>query len=107
MEFGQWLECIRTLHGHTDEVSELEFTEKHNLISCSDDNSIKIWNTISGECIRTLTEHADGVLSLKVFANDTLVSSSFEIIKVYELASGQCTHTLDEHHDWVNGFCFI
>ena len=100
-------ECIRTLHGHTNTVWGLESTEIHELISCSVDKLIKIWNTTSGECIRTLTGHDDGVFRLKVFANDTLFSSSVEIIKIWDLTSGECTHTLDGHHKLVTGLCFV
>ena len=91
-------ECIRTLHGHTGPIWGLESTGKHELISCSQDNSIKIWNTTSGECVRSLIGHDDAVFFFKVFANETFVSSSNEIIKIWDLASGQCTHTLDGHH---------
>ena len=37
-------ECIKTLNGHSGYVFKLELAERGELISCSADHSIKVWD---------------------------------------------------------------
>jgi len=54
------------------------------LASGSFDNTIKIWNLISGECIQTLKGHTNVVCSLATLPDNKLASgSSDETIKIW------------------------
>lgn len=67
------------------------------IISGSLDNTIKLWDMITGKCIRTLFGHVEGVWSL---AYDTLriVSGSHDkTIRVWDLGSGKCMYALEGH----------
>eukprot|EP01012_Entosiphon_sulcatum_P050372 TRINITY_DN69194_c0_g1_i1.p1 TRINITY_DN69194_c0_g1~~TRINITY_DN69194_c0_g1_i1.p1 ORF type:complete len:355 (+),score=56.29 TRINITY_DN69194_c0_g1_i1:36-1067(+) len=47
---------------HSDRcVSSLVICEGDQLVSASQDNTIKIWSVATGDCLRTLTGHADAV----------------------------------------------
>ena len=50
--------------GHEHEVSSISYIPGHTdfLISCSRDQSIKIWDTISGSCLHVITDgHKDWI----------------------------------------------
>ncbi|KAL7313633.1 hypothetical protein PS15m_007357 [Mucor circinelloides] len=68
------------------------------IISGSLDNTIKLWDMITGKCIRTLFGHVEGVWSL---AYDTLriVSGSHDkTVRVWDLGSGKCMYALEGHN---------
>ena len=74
-----------------------ELSETPIIISGSLDNTIKIWDMLTGNCIRTLFGHVEGVWSL---AYDTLriVSGSHDkTIRVWDLGSGKCMYALEGH----------
>jgi len=48
-------ECLKTLEGHGDSIrSVIETKDGKQIISCSDDSTIKIWDKETGECLKTL-----------------------------------------------------
>jgi hypothetical protein len=62
---------VKTLEGHTGNVKCLEWLaletradesengDPNRLVSCSNDKTIKVWSTESGECLKTLTGHTN------------------------------------------------
>ena len=55
-------ECVRTLVGHTAEVSSISFSPDGQLLaSGSNDLTIRIWDVASGECLQVLQGHQDQV----------------------------------------------
>ncbi|KAI8646875.1 quinon protein alcohol dehydrogenase-like superfamily [Parasitella parasitica] len=67
------------------------------IVSGSLDNTIKLWDMVTGKCIRTLFGHVEGVWSL---AYDTLriVSGSHDkTARVWDLGSGKCMYALEGH----------
>lgn len=96
---------IRTLSGHTDWVIGMLVLSDCLLASYSLDNTIKIWNSISGDLIHTLTGHTNAVDHLVVLnQNGHLASYSFDnTIKIWCIKTGnlkqsfsRTTHT-DDH----------
>ena len=71
------------------------------------DNSIKVWDMLSGLCLATLTGHRNCVAAVEALGVDELASSSYDgTIKIWRLDStssssgtGHCVRTLaDAHH---------
>ena len=51
--------------GHTEEVRSVSFSpDGKYVVSGSDDKSVKIWSTESGEVVRTLNGHTNNVYSV-------------------------------------------
>src|SRR4051794_28806134 len=51
----KWSACLQTLEGHSGPVSSVAFShDSTRLASASDDSTVKIWDTSSGECLQTL-----------------------------------------------------
>jgi WD40 repeat protein len=88
--------ALRTLEGHKLRVRSLLFAED-KLISCSDDETIKIWDLETGTCLKTLKGHEKWISSL-IFAEGKLISGSAdETIKIWDLETGTCLKTLTGH----------
>jgi platelet-activating factor acetylhydrolase IB subunit alpha len=106
----------KTLTGHEHEVSGLAFLPSHAdfLLSCSRDQSIRVWDTLSGTCLQTLAQgHTDWVKRVAVAASGALFASasSDESIIVWntdqvldrKAAAQSCiVATLDEHDHQID-----
>ena len=62
----------RTIHsamngnkdGHMDQINKITFNKSNNqFLSCSNDTTLKAWNTRTGKCLMTFEGHLDHVLS--------------------------------------------
>ncbi|QLQ80571.1 hypothetical protein HG537_0D05720 [Torulaspora globosa] len=75
-----------------------------HILSCSLDNTIKLWDVKTGNCVRTQFGHVEGVWDIAA-DNFRIVSGSHDgTVKLWDLQSGKCIHTfqgksLQEPHD--------
>jgi len=96
--------CVKTLTGHTKSVTSIVVTEdQQQIVSVSDDTTIKIWEISSGECVKTLTGHNDCVTSIVITEDQQQIISASEdkTIKIWEIANGECLKTLTGHTRWI------
>ena len=70
-----------------------------HLLSCSLDNTIKLWHVQSGTCLRTHFGHVEGVWDIAA-DNFRIVSGSHDkTVKVWDLQSGKLIHSFGNMHD--------
>ena len=88
--------CVKTLEGHSSCVWRFQELESGELISCSHDHSIKIWDLKKGSCLKTLIGHTKFVTSIRIIRqNSTLLSCSEDgTIKTWNLGTGKCVNTI-------------
>ncbi|PSB08499.1 hypothetical protein C7B62_16480 [Pleurocapsa sp. CCALA 161] len=96
---------IRTFSGHTESISQITYSPDGKIIaSASWDQTIKLWNTHTGELIKTLKTYQDGINTI-AFAPDgqTLISGSEDkTIKLWNTAGRpKLIKTLTGHTDSV------
>jgi len=85
----------KTLSGHFLDVTCIATLNSTQLISCSDDKNIKIWNYHHGKCKKTLSGHKDRVVQVIKMNELHLVScSKDETIKLWETIKGTCLYTI-------------
>jgi WD40 repeat protein len=88
--------CIKTLKGHTKEVSSAVYSpDGKKILSASWDDTIKEWDIETGKCIKTLTGHEHWVFSA-VYSPDgkRILSASYDkTIKEWDVGTGQCQKT--------------
>jgi WD40 repeat protein len=95
-------DCLRTLEGHTNWVSDVIFAPGDKLISASQDNTIKIWEQQTGKCLMSIDAHAKGVCSIGLLSGDRLVSAGWDgYIKVWSLLDGACLAMKHAHKEGV------
>lgn len=78
-----------------------------HILSCSLDNTIKLWDIRTGNCVRTQFGHVEGVWDIAA-DNFRIVSGSHDgKVKLWDLQSGKCIHTfqgksLQQPHEHIN-----
>ncbi|GLB42351.1 putative coatomer (COPI) alpha subunit C-terminus [Lyophyllum shimeji] len=81
--------CLFTLHGHLDYVRTVQFHhEMPWILSCSDDQTIRIWNSTSRNCIAVLTGHSHYVMSAQFHPKEDLVVSASmdQTVRVWDIS---------------------
>eukprot|EP01061_Rhynchopus_euleeides_P011294 TRINITY_DN2086_c7_g1_i1.p1 TRINITY_DN2086_c7_g1~~TRINITY_DN2086_c7_g1_i1.p1 ORF type:complete len:633 (+),score=176.44 TRINITY_DN2086_c7_g1_i1:87-1901(+) len=99
------LNKTRTLVGHTSNVFDLALTSDNlKLLSCSYDQSLKVWCTVSRNCLQTLCSASQPLLHLSVVQEANLVavidSSSASVL---DLTTGACIKSFPVSSYW--GVC--
>lgn len=93
-----------TLSGHCGHVFCVAFSPDGKTIATgSNDNTIKLWDTNSGQATRTLLGHSWSVVAV-AFSPDgeTLLSGSWDkTVKIWKVSTGEKLCTLFEHTDSV------
>ncbi|AKG23162.1 serine/threonine-protein kinase [Calothrix sp. 336/3] len=101
----QWQNSLSTLKGHLNSINSLAISRNSvNLVSGSDDKTVKIWNLPNRKLLRTLTGHSDWVYSVAVTTDGkTIVSGSKDgTVKAWNLETGQLLRTFTGHTAIVN-----
>jgi len=91
---------VRTLIGHRRGVNTVAVTpDGRYAVSGSYDETLRVWDLMSGECIRTLTGHGGSVGAVIVTADSrhALSGSDDGTLRVWNLADGRCALTLTGH----------
>ncbi|KIJ11747.1 hypothetical protein PAXINDRAFT_171694 [Paxillus involutus ATCC 200175] len=81
--------CLFTLHGHLDYVRTVQFHhEMPWILSASDDQTIRIWNSTSRNCIAILTGHSHYVMSAQFHPKDDLIVSTSmdQTVRVWDIS---------------------
>jgi WD40 repeat protein len=82
-------------------VSALTVLPDGTLVSGSDDKTIKLWNTKTGQCLKTLEGHSKKISALTVLPNGILASASYDkTIKLWDPKTGEFIKTLKGGGSW-------
>ncbi|MCP5230879.1 MAG: pentapeptide repeat-containing protein [Zoogloeaceae bacterium] len=98
----------RTRRGHAD-VGRADLTactfspDGTRLVSAGDDDSVRVWDAVSGEMLRTLRGHEGRVLSCAWSADGARLASAGadDSVRVWDAASGEALRTLRGHQGGV------
>ena len=73
------------------------------IVSGSDDGTVKLWDLASGDLMQTLEVASGGVYSVALSADSTHIvsGSGNRTVKLWDMASGACMQTLEEHLSYV------
>jgi len=84
-----------TLSGHFLDVTCIAALNSTQIVSSSEDKTIKIWNYRQGKCKKTLNGHKDKVVQVIKMNELHFVScSQDETIKLWETIKGTCLYTI-------------
>jgi WD40 repeat protein len=96
---------LRVLKGHNDIVFTLDYTYAYTgsdfiptvmVVTGSRDKTIRVFDGETSACIRVLLGHICIVRSVKILANDVILSCSGDYrMKVWKLISGECIETIN------------
>lgn len=90
------ISCQKIIEGHQNRITAIKSLSNGDIISSSDDHSIRIWDKETGECIKKLLGHTKTVWCLLILRNGNILSGSWDHkIKLWDPQSGECIKTLD------------
>ena len=74
----------KNITGHQNYVNNLRLLEGSDIISCSNDKSIRIWNVENGGQKKIFNGHKDSVYDILKFNDEILLSASADkTIKIW------------------------
>jgi WD40 repeat protein len=95
--------------GHARPICSVVFsTDGSQIISRSWDNTVQVWDAVSGAHKHTLEGHTANVTSV-AFSPDSsqiISGSSDYTVRVWDAISGKHKHTLKGHTKWVRSVAF-
>jgi F-box/WD-40 domain protein MET30 len=68
------------------------------ILSCSNDNTIRLWDPLAGKCIRTMFGHMDHVTSLACDQFRIVSGSKDKSVRIWALDTGVCQHIISSGH---------
>jgi WD40 repeat protein len=96
---AEWDVCRSVLEGHSEHVSAVVFSPDRQLVaSASDDSTVRVWETVTGQC-RSVLEGHSGWVNAVVFSPDgQLVASASrdKTVRMWETATGQRRSVLED-----------
>lgn len=98
--FSKEIYCSRALAEHTQPIRSCIFY-KGKIFSGSEDNTIKMWDLVSGKCVRTLVGHENLVGSLAITGGKLISGDGNGEIRIWDTESGNCLNTIkcNANHD--------
>ncbi|KKP02372.1 hypothetical protein THAR02_05524 [Trichoderma harzianum] len=98
------------LRVHRGVIRAMAFSHDSKLIvSGATDNTIKIWDTLTGQCQQTLQGYGERNVSLVVFSHDSRLVASVSddyLIRVWNRATGRCHKILQGHANSITAVAF-
>lgn len=73
---------IRSFEGHTKNIENLHIFDSERIISSSYDNTIRIWNIITGICENII--ETKGIELLLVFSDKTIITTWYSTIRIWK-----------------------
>lgn len=90
--------------GHKSIITDVHFTRNDaQIVSCSYDRTIKIWNAQAATIDRTLMGHTDAVTSCDLSPDGRYIASCSldNTIRLWDFATGECLSVVKKHARWV------
>ena len=103
------LRSLRIFEGHTASVNSVCLSsDGRRALSGGGmygrDNTIRLWETETGECLQTFEGHTGDVTSVYLSSDDKYaISGSFDnTVRLWDAENGQCLRIFEGHTDYVN-----
>ena len=91
--------CLHTLIGHEDKITSVALSLDGRLaVSAGKDETIRLWNTQTGQCAKVLTGHQDWIRDIALtWDGRYLLSGSWDTtVRVWNTGVGKCVRILND-----------
>jgi len=104
---GGWI--LRTFKGHEGAVKSVCMSTDgyHALSGSSEDDTLRLWDVITGKCVRVFEGHQLDVNSVCLSAdkNWALSGSDDMTLRLWDIATGECIQIFEGHEGGVKSVC--
>ncbi len=103
------VKLVRTLRGHTGWIGRIAWSpDGRMLASPAMDETIRLWDTKTGECLRILEGHGYGVNCAAFDPTDSILAGGSDdgTVNLWDPASGKLLRTLKGHNSSVYSVAF-
>ena len=84
--------------GHLSSITCALALSDGRIVSGSDDNSLRVWDTSDGQCLQVLTGHSAKVTCVEALSDGRIVSGSDDnSLRVWDTSDGRCLQVLAGH----------
>jgi len=66
---------VQNLKGHKEDIVGIRLASNNRLLSASEDNTIKVWDYVTGDCKQTIERHYKPISAFGYVDNHILVSA--------------------------------
>jgi len=106
----EYAHAQRRLHGHSHFVEDVKLSnDGHYALSCSWDNTLRLWDLTEGRSTRRFVGHTKDVLAVAFSADNRQIMSCGRdrLVKLWNTL-GECKFTFEDkgHTEWVSDVAF-
>ncbi|RYP62739.1 hypothetical protein DL771_009584 [Monosporascus sp. 5C6A] len=106
---ADWSQYLQTLEGHNGWVNSVTFSHDSVFVaSASNDGTVRLWRTDTGDCVQILKGHNDWVNSV-TFSHDSVFVASASTdytVRLWRTDTGDCVQIFEGHSESVNSVAF-
>ena len=99
---------IKSLRGHSKEVRVVAVLVGRQMVSGSDDKTLRVWDVKGGQTLQVLAGHSSGVSAVASLDSRRVVSGSENgELRVWDVGNGQALSILAGHSDKVRALAVL